>query len=324
VELGVLQREPALVLGRRPDAEDLLHGGRDHARVVDDLAVLLGMAGEEHEGVAHQLRDRLGPGPAEERGEPCDLPVLQLGHALPVLPIDLGLGEAADHVVARMAPLLPHQPVEIRAGLPRRRVTLGGRAQPPGLPVQLKVEPVPDLLAVPLGDAEDAGDDLHRERSGELGDRIEAVAAVERLDVRLDHLAHDRLERLDRPRREDPAHQGPEPVMRRWVHHDDAAEHGDLIGRRRQRVQVDAMAARERLPVLVGLDDVVVARQRPEAVALVVVHGRLVPQAPVHVVGVIEEDVGEGVELDPRLAGRLAGRHVGHGPFPLAVRDCGE
>jgi hypothetical protein len=184
--------------------------------------------------------------------------------------------------------------------------------------VQLEVEPVPDLLAVALGDAEDAGDDLYRERSGEIGDGVEAVAAVERLDVRLDHLAHDRLERLHGPGGEDPAHQGRQPVVRRRVHHDDAPEHGDLIGRRRQRVQVDAMAAGERLPVLVGLDDVVVARQRPEAVTLAVVHGRLVAQAPVHVVGVVEEDVGEGIELDPRPAGRLTGRHIGHATNPLA------
>jgi hypothetical protein len=83
-------------------------------------------------------------------------------------------------------------------------------------------------------------------------------------------------------------------------------------------VQIDAMAAGERLPVLVGLDDVVVARQRPEAVTLAVVNGRLVAQAPVHVVGVVEEDVGEGIELDSRPAGRLTRRHIGHATNPLA------
>jgi hypothetical protein len=63
-------------------------------------------------------------------------------------------------------------------------------------------------------------------------------------------------------------------------------------------VQIDAVAAGKGLPVLVGFDDVVVARQGPEAVPLVVVHGRLVPQPPVDVVGIVEEDVRERVELD--------------------------
>jgi hypothetical protein len=49
------------------------------------------VAGEQDEGVGDQLGDRLGAGPAQQRGEAGDLRVVQLGHALAVLPIDLGL-----------------------------------------------------------------------------------------------------------------------------------------------------------------------------------------------------------------------------------------
>ena len=49
----------------------------------------------------------------------------------------------------------------------------------PGLAVQAEVEPVADLLALALGHAEHAGDDLDRERRREVGDGVERVGVLE-------------------------------------------------------------------------------------------------------------------------------------------------
>ena len=48
-------------------------------RVVDDLLPLVGVACEQHDGVADELGDRLGAGAAEQRGEPGDLLVVEAG-----------------------------------------------------------------------------------------------------------------------------------------------------------------------------------------------------------------------------------------------------
>ena len=55
---------------------------------------------------------------------------------------------------------------------------LAGDARVVGHAEQHLVGPVPDLLAIGLGHAEDRGDDLHRERRGEVGHRVELALAV--------------------------------------------------------------------------------------------------------------------------------------------------
>ena len=89
-----------------------------------------------------------------------------------------------------------------------------------------------------------------------------------------------------------------QPVVLGRVHHDDAAEARISSRVLRERRQVDAVRAREPLPVAVGGDDVGEAGQRVEAVALAEVHRRLVAQAPVDLGRVVEVLVGERVELD--------------------------
>ena len=55
--------------------------------------------------------------------------------------------------------------------------------------------------------------------------------------------------------------------------------------------------AAEDLPVAVSRDHVVVARQGPEPVLVVVVDGRVIPQPGVRLVRVVEEVGGKRVEL---------------------------
>ena len=89
-------------------------------------------------------------------------------------------------------------------------------------------------------------------------------------------------------------------VLRR-IHHDHA--HGS--GRRLTACechQIHAVAHSRRCPSRDAPDHVFVTRQRHEPVLLVLVDRRLVAEPAVRRIWVIEEDVGEGVELDRRPA----------------------
>ena len=63
-------------------------------------------------------------------------------------------------------------------------------------------------------------------------------------------------------------------------------------------VERDPVGAAERPPVLVGRRDVVETGQRPEAVAGVVVDGRVIAERAIGFVGIVEEVGGERIELD--------------------------
>ena len=98
--------------------------------------------------------------------------------------------------------------------------------------------------------------------------------------------------------REHPADERAEAVVLRRIHHDDAAEARDLLRVHREREQLDAVRARERLPVAVRGQHVGEARQRVEPVLLAEVDGRLVAEPPVHLGGIVEVLVRERIELD--------------------------
>ena len=175
---------------------------------------------------------------------------------------------------------------------------VGRRLHVARLAVQRDVEPVADLLALALGHAEHPGDDLDRERRREVGHRVEARRGrrAGRGSSRITSRTIGSRAVIARGR-EHPAHEGPQPVVLGRVHHDDHLEGSDHLGVLRERRQVDAVRAREPLPVAVGGDHVGEARQRVEAVALVEVHRRLVAQAAVDLGRVVEVLVGERVEL---------------------------
>ena len=67
----------------------------------------------------------------------------------------------------------------------------------PGSRLEADVQPVPDLLALALGDAEHARDDLNGEGGAEVGDCVEGVGVVELAQERDDDLADHRLQRTD-------------------------------------------------------------------------------------------------------------------------------
>ena len=188
-----------------------------------DPLPLVGMAGEQHDGVADELRHRLGAGAAEQRREAGDLLVVEAGLDA-VAAVDGHLGEPAEHVVARVRRASRRELVEVAGHLERRPAARSGvGSMSPGSRCSVDVEPLADLLALALGHAEHPGDDLDGERRREVGHGVELVAVVERVEEAPDDLADHRLEGGHRPRREHPAHEGPQPVVLGRVHHDDAA-----------------------------------------------------------------------------------------------------
>ena len=286
---------------------------RDLLVVVDNLLPLVGVLPEEHDRVADELRDGLGTRAAEERHETRDLDVVEAGlHA--VTAVDGDLREAREHVVAGVLALLDGQLVEVHGRLEHRLLVLGARRDLARLPAEAGVEPVADLLALAVGHAEHARDHLDREGRGEVGDRVELGRVVHRIEEAPDHLADHRFERRDGTRREHPTHERSEAVVLRRIHHDEAPEALDLLRVHREREELDAVRAREPLPVSVRRQDVGEARQRVEPVPLAEVHGCFVAQAPVHVVGVVEELLGERIELDgSRRRGHVLSLACGRG-----------
>ena len=147
VEVAVGDREATLVLRRRVVAEDLLDRAGDLVAVVEHLLPLVGVAGEQHDRVADQLGHRLGPGPADEGGEAGDLGVVEAGLGA-VAAVDGDLGQARQHVVGRVLPLLDGQLVEVHAHRHDGLVVLGAGLGLARLAVEAGVEPVADLLAL--------------------------------------------------------------------------------------------------------------------------------------------------------------------------------
>ena len=263
VQRDVLASVAALVLGRRVVAEDLLDGLRDAARVVEDHLPLLGVSVEEHDRVGDELRDGLGAGSTDQRAEAGDLAVVELLHDAVVVG-HLDLGEAAEHVVGRVGPLLGRQPVEV--GRHGGAVGLGGLARPDLTDLPGSIESSQWRICWRSGAGTPSILEMISTGNGPAKPPTSSnlVRGVELVQVARDDLADHRLERADGPRREHPAHERPQSVVPRRVDHDQALEVGAPAAR--ERGQIDAVLAAERTPVLMRFDHVVPARQRGEPV----------------------------------------------------------
>ena len=71
--------------------------------------------------------------------------------------------------------------------------------------------------------------------AGEVRNGVEVVRSVQRIEQADDDRTDHRLEGSDGAGREHPTDQGPEQVVFRWIHHDDAAEAGDELRILRER-----------------------------------------------------------------------------------------
>ena len=182
-------------------------------------------------------------------------------------------------------------------------VVLRARLQLARIAVEAGVEPLADLLALAVGHAEQARDHLDGEQRGEVRDRVEPLGVAQRVEEAADDVADHGFEGGDGAGREHATDQRTETVVLRRIHHDDAPEARDLLRVHREREQLDAVRAREALPVAVRGEDVGEARQRVEPVLLAEVDRRFVAEPPVDLGGIVEELIRERIEPTSALGG---------------------
>ena len=198
--VAVLDGEPPLVLRRRVVAEDLLDRLRDAARGrPGPHRHWSGWASNSTTALPTSLVTVSAPAPPSSAAKPAISWSDEAGLGA-VAAVDGHLGEAGEHVVGRVGPLLGGQVQEVPDHLEHRGLSLRRRVDLAGLAVQRQVEPLADLLALALGHAEHPGDDLDGERRGEVGHGVEGVAVRRAGRAVGDDLADHRLERRDRPR----------------------------------------------------------------------------------------------------------------------------
>ncbi len=157
---------------------------------------------------------------------------------------------------------------------------------------------MPDLLAVFLGHTGHPGDDLHRERTGEVLHDVEVVG-IDRAQVLVDHL-DDRLAlRLDRPGGERLVEQAAHVAVLGWIHEDDRLLLGGNAPPHHR--QVAAARRRVRLEVFERGRHVLMAGQRVEVLFFVVIQGRVFAHPPIDVERVVEVVLGVWIEDDFRF-----------------------
>ena len=238
----VLDREAALVLRRRQQPEDLLDGAAGSAsRSSTTCCHWSGCGVEQHDGVADELGDGLGAGPAEQRRRTRRSRRRSSPVSVPSPRSTVTWVRRRQHVVGRVSAASPRELVEVarpcssmavrcpRASGPSRPARGAGTRSshsriccrsPSGTPS------IREMISTGNG-AEKSCD--HVEGSPRPSSVVEQPG---------DDLADHRLERRDGPGREHPADEGPEPVVLGRVHHDDHPERPDE--RRRPGVSVDS------------------------------------------------------------------------------------
>ena len=178
------------------------------------------------------------------------------------------------------------------------------------LGAQVAVDVLAHRAPVLRRDAHEHPDDLHRHLGAEVGDEVEPVGADQRVEALGGEVADLLFERGHPLRRERPREQLAVERVRRRVLEDQRARR--LLDVRLDELEHVALAVDEGVLVLQRLFDVVVAAQRVEVVALVVVERRFLTQTSEDGIRVRRDLDVVGVEVEIRCGGER------HGPPSMA------
>ena len=212
MRFAVFDDAPQVELHRGVEAQQLLHPGRDPARVLPQQPHLLGVFEERQHAVADEVGRRLVAGDEQQAQHGQRLALRQRVAGL------LRTGEGADDVVARLAPagLDDRQEVGVE-GLAR-----GGCARPLPRPderlenARAVVRPLREAGPVLGRHPQHLRDHDHRERTGHGAHQVEAGRIVHGVEQLVHHRPDVRLEGVDHPRRERLVDQRPQArVVRR-------------------------------------------------------------------------------------------------------------
>ena len=160
--------------------------------------------------------------------------------------------------------------------------------------------------------AHDLGEDPHRDLGGDDVDEVELVLLERALEDPARKPADPLLVRVDDPRREPLVDDRAHPRVRRRVGVEHRLPRLELLGRQVLERRAAELVG-ERLPVLRDRDDVVVARERPEAAALLLglpEHRRIAAEEREPVVGhaaLPDVEVGEVDVVEREPVERRAG-----------------
>ena len=170
----------------RIEAQELLDGVREQVRVRGQFTAQLRMLGQVGERVADGVGGRLGTRAEQQDCKPEDLP---FAHRLAV---DHTICDEAEQVVGRNFTTLCEHAGQIASHLQDRvhcAVLVGERDD--------VLDLVAELLPPFVGDAEQAADDDHRHRNGELFREVRRAAVGESVDQVSGDASEPRLHRLD-------------------------------------------------------------------------------------------------------------------------------
>ena len=197
----------------RLEAQQLLDGLRDQRRVLDELAALVGVFGQNLAGPADQPRGGL----VARAGDHVEVDEQFLAGQPPRdarLVDELDVEQFGHDVVGRVL----GAPVDVgREELAGDQPVLGGLHRLARLGAHLRVGVVADHLLVVLGDAEQHADHLHRHLRAEVGDEVEPAGADQRIQALRAEFADLGLQRVDLARGEHPRQQLAVDVVDRRV-----------------------------------------------------------------------------------------------------------
>ncbi len=268
--------ETEVRLHRALHSEHFLEEARNAFAVRPQLVLELGVLGEMLQRRGEQAGRRLLTRGEQEGGGPHHV------H-------DVGRGsvgvrrqcEVGQHVLARLAPPVLDVPREPGVA-PRERVEVGValRAGTDLAGCATEAEALSEPLVVGLGDAEQIGDDQHREGLRVPADELAPAAGEELVELLLGEAPHERLVVLEPLRRDEPHEQRPLLGVHRWVHRHHVLVHRELVAvavddvahvvaleryRERDERTDHRVARRERVDVAVDLRRLLVAGHRHHA-----------------------------------------------------------
>ena len=184
-------RDPGHAHDRRLPAQELLDGVGDDVGVLDELAPLLGVLGQEGEHAVEGGGDRVEPGDEEEEADVEDVLAGE-----PVA-LDLGVEEVRQEVVASLHLALVEDLVEVlvdRVG-DLLLVVAGLLRSPYSFPVTWSGRMMPSFMvrkrsSSSRGRPEQGEEDLRGERDGELLGEVDLAPVDEAVDEVVDERRH--------------------------------------------------------------------------------------------------------------------------------------
>ena len=299
----VARRGPEEVVQRGHPPDQFLDGAGHPIRLLPEQLPLFGVIREDPQPVGDHRSGGLGAAGDEQAGL-----VQQATLGVPVTVVHPGVRPHRDQVVGRAGSAGRHDLAQQRHEFLDRgpqtdqRVDVVGR----GVEAHDRLGPVLHVVPTVLGKAEQHRDEPAGERGCERLDDLDLTLHGDRVEQLVDGRSQPRLMLASGARGEPAGHQAALLLVRRIVHGDDV----DLFGCPPRPVPA---ARQEGGAVALDLGEVCVARDGPQRVLRIAVHGFVGPHPGEGRMRIDPVELGiEQVDLEPSVAAVLAGAVRAH------------